>query len=276
MPDGVAVTTIAAALNVAAARIERLDAEVLLAHALGVERLTLLLDVGRVVDVAAFAGLVERRATGEPVAYITGRREFWSLDLIVTPAVLIPRPDSETLIDAAVAHFAETSPAQIIDLGTGSGALLLAALSQWPAAHGVGVDASAAALDVAATNAVRLGLGDRATFVCGDWAAGGRNTDGGYDLVLCNPPYVADDEALPREVADWEPHSALFAGPDGLADYRRLAPIIAARLAVGGVGCVEIGATQAQAVSTLFAAAGLTVALYHDLAGRPRVLVVTK
>ena len=267
-----------ALLRSATARIHRLDAEVLLAYAVGIERMALLMDLDRVVDGAVFASLVDRRAAGEPVAYIVGRREFWSLDLAVTPDVLIPRPDSETLIAAAIDHFATTvgtagmvAPGRVLDLGTGSGALLLAALSEWPSATGVGVDSSAAALAVAAGNAARLGFGDRAKFVHGGWDAG----DGEFDLILCNPPYIAVDDVLPRDVADWEPHSALFAG-DGLADYRLLAPVIAARLGAGAVACVEIGATQAVAVTALFAAHGASVALRRDLAGLPRCLVVTK
>jgi release factor glutamine methyltransferase len=266
------VSRIGDALRAAAARIDRLDAEVLLAHSLGVDRMALLLAPDRAVDAVAFAALVDRRAAGEPVAYITGHREFWSLDLAVTPDVLIPRPDSETLIAAAVDHFAGSAgPARVLDLGTGSGALLLAALSEWPAATGVGVDASAAALAVARGNALRLGSGDRATFVHGGWDAG----QGAFDLVLCNPPYVAVGETLPRDVADWEPPAALFAGADGLDDYRAVAPVVAARLAPGGIGCIEIGATQAAAVTALFVAAGLTVALRRDLAGLPRCLAVT-
>lgn len=267
------MTAAHAALRAAAARIDRLDAEVLLARALGIARMDLLLDLDRVVDAAAFAALVDRRAAGEPVAYITGSREFWSLDLAVTPDVLIPRPDSETLIEAAVAYFAGSAgPGRVLDLGTGSGALLLAALSAWPEATGVGVDASAAALRVAAGNAARLGFGARARFVHGGWDA----ADGAFDLILCNPPYIATGEALPRDVADWEPASALFAGADGLDDYRALAPLLGGYLAPGGVACVEIGATQADAVTALLAERGSTVALRRDLAGFPRCLRVTK
>ncbi len=267
------MNTAAEVLRAAASRIDRLDAEVLLAHMLGVERMALLLDLDRAVEVAAFAVFVGRREAGEPVAYITGTREFWSIDLRVTPDVLIPRPDSETLIAAAVEHFAGTAgPGRVLDLGTGSGALLLAALSEWPVATGVGVDASAAAVGVAAGNAVRLGFGDRAALVVGGWDAG----EGAFDLILCNPPYIATGEILPRDVAEWEPHTALFAGGDGLADYRCLAPIVAARLDRGAVACVEIGATQADAVTTLFTAESVNVAVRVDLAGLPRCLVVTK
>ncbi len=260
-------------LRAAAATIDRLDAEVLLAHSLGVDRLALLLAPEREVDAGPFAALVRRRAAGEPVAYITRHREFWSLDLTVTPDVLIPRPDTETLIAAAVDRLrGRRGPARVLDLGTGSGALLLAALTEWPAATGVGVDASAAALRVATENATRLGLAARAVFVHGDWDA----ASGSFDLILGNPPYVATGEPLPRDVAEWEPHNALFAGADGMDDYRRIAPVVAARLADQGLGCIEIGATQAETVAALFAAVGLRTALRHDLAGLPRCLVVTK
>lgn len=263
------------ALAAAAARFgfsatARLDAELLLAHALGItrERLLLTLDDQRVP--AAFATLVERRAAHEPVAYITGRRAFWTIELEVGPGVLVPRADSETLLDAAVARFAGTAgPRSILDLGTGPGTLLLAALDEWPAAHGVGVDASAVALDYARRNAARLGLADRAVFLEGGWSGDGR----AHDLVLCNPPYVEAGAALPDEVARFEPAEALFAGADGLDDYRALAPLLPRSLAPGGVACVEIGATQAEAVTGLFEREGLRVELRRDLAGRDRCLV---
>jgi release factor glutamine methyltransferase len=267
----VSLSTSGDALRAAARRIDRLDAEVLLAHALGVPRLQMLLDPDVRVP-PEFEGLVYRRALGEPVAYITGTREFWSLDLHVTSDVLIPRPDTETLIEAAIAHFGDRAPARILDLGTGSGALLLAALSVWPTARGVGIDASPAALAVAAANAARLGFADRATFAAGDWTGDG----GFYDLILCNPPYVATTEALPRDVADWEPHAALFAGPNGLDDYARIAPVLGDQLGASGVACIEIGAAQAVGVTALLETQGLTVRLRHDLAGLPRCLVVTK
>ena len=264
--------TAGAALRAAARRIDRLDAEVLLAHLLGVARLELLLDPDRVVDDAAFELLVARRAAGEPVAYITGRREFWSLDLAVTPDVLIPRPYSETLIEAAVAYFGDRGPATILDLGTGSGALLLAALSIWPAATGVGIDASAAAVTVARANADRLGFGERAQFVTGGWDGDGA----AHDLILCNPPYVATDAELPADVRDWEPAAALFAGSDGLDDYRAIAPLLSAQLAEGGVACIEIGHDQDDSAAVLFRTEGLATALRHDISGLPRCLVITK
>jgi release factor glutamine methyltransferase len=186
--------------------------------------------------------------------------------------VLIPRPDSETLIEAAVAHFADRAPATILDLGTGPGTLLLAALAQWPDACGVGVDASAAALDYARGNAERLGMSGRAGFLHGDWA---QAIDQRFDLVLCNPPYVATSEDLPAEVRGHEPSAALFAGPDGLDDYRIIAVQLPRLIAPGGMAAIEIGASQAEAVTALFAAHRLTVALRRDLAGRARCLVAT-
>lgn len=264
------MTTVAEALRGAAARIDRFDAEVLLAHMIGVDRSALFLDPGRLVDGAAFALLVDRRAACEPVAYITGHREFWSLDLLVTPATLIPRPDSETLIEAAVA--AVEAPATILDLGTGSGALLLAALTEWPAALGLGVDASAAALAVAAENAARLGLAARAEFRLGNWGQGLARR---FDLVLCNPPYVETAAVLAADVREYEPASALFAGADGLDDYRVIVPQLPALLNPGGVAVLEIGSDQAAAVSALACEQGFAVSVRRDLGGHARCLVLT-
>ena len=261
--------TVAQALRAAAARIDRFDAEVLLAAALGVERGALLLVPDRAFAPDLFDTLVARRKAGEPVAYITGHREFWSLDLLVTPAVLIPRPDSETLIEAALA--AGIAPVTILDLGTGSGALLLAALTEWPAATGLGIDAAAAALAVAGRNAESLGLAGRATFRAGNW---GQGLTGRFDLILCNPPYVETGAELAADVRDHEPAGALFAGPDGLDDYRSLIPQLPALLAPGGVAVVEIGWTQADTVLALASAAGLTGIVRPDLAGRDRCVVL--
>ena len=261
--------TVAEALRAAATRIDRFDAEVLLAHLLGTDRGALFLNPGREIDAAAYDCLVNRRAAHEPVAYITGHREFWSLDLLVTPATLIPRPDSETLIEAALA--AKISPQSILDLGTGSGALLLAALTEWPRATGLGIDASPAALIVAAANAARLGLSDRAQFQLGNW---GQGIASHFDLILCNPPYVETGADLARDVRDNEPASALFAGADGLDDYRQIVPQLPALLAPGGIAILEIGCTQAGAVEALATQAGLTSELRHDLAGLDRCLML--
>lgn len=262
---------IGAAVRAFASPTPRLDAELLMAHALGVARETMLMRHLDDPAPAAFAALVERRVAQEPVAYITGFRDFWTIALRVAPGVLIPRADTETLLEAAVAHFGTRSPRTILDLGTGSGALLLAALDQWPGATGIGVDRSPDALAVAEANARRLGMADRARIVAGGW----EGRDGPHELILCNPPYIETGAMLPREVADYEPAGALFAGADGLDDYRALAPLLRAQIAPGGIACIEIGSGQGEAAAALFRAEGLSVAVRPDLAGRDRCLTVT-
>lgn len=264
------------ALNDAALRLAgasdtpRLDAELLMAHALGVSREALLLGSLDGEATAAFEPALERRLMREPLAYITGTRDFWAISLKVAPGVLIPRPDSETLIEAAVDYFGPAGPVTVLDLGTGSGALLLAALAQWPGASGLGIDASPTALEIASGNAEALGFQARARFAAGDWAAGLCER---FDLILCNPPYIESDAILPPDVRDHEPASALFAGADGLDDYRRLVPQLPALLNPGGMIVVEIGATQASAVSALFRACALEAEVRQDLGGRDRAIV---
>lgn len=250
----------------------RLDAELLLAHALGIEREGLLLGPPDRPVPPGFGALVERRAAGEPLAYLTGRRAFWTIELGVAPGVLIPRPDSETLIEAAVAHFAGgDGPRRVLDLGTGSGALLLAALDQWPGASGVGIDCSPVAVEIARANARSLGLAERCRIRLGDWHQGISER---FDLLLCNPPYVAAGAELDPGVAANEPPQALFAGADGLDSYRRLAPGLEALLAPGGIALFEIGHDQAAGAAGLFALAGWQVGMARDLGGRPRALLI--
>ncbi len=255
----------------AASETPRLDAELLMAHSMGIEREALLLCRQDDEASEAFEALVRRREAGEPIAYITGRRAFWTIELEVGPGVLVPRPDSETVIEAAVAHFGTSGPRSILDLGTGPGTLLLAALDQWPQACGLGIDASEKALLFARRNAERLGQSERVHFRLGDW---GEGIDERFDLVLCNPPYIEADAGLPADVGEWEPPGALFAGEDGLDDYRRLAPQIGRLIAPGGIACIEIGAAQEASVTELFRSWKLNPRIVQDLAGRPRCVVV--
>ena len=273
--------TVAEAIRIAAARLAatsdtaRLDAELLAAHLLGVSRAELLLY--RMQDAAphGLPALADRRAAHEPVAYITGRQEFYGLPFIVSPAVLIPRGDSEVVVEAALAE--RPDAARVLDCGTGSGALLLAVLSRMAGAQGLGIDRSAAALEVARRNAEQLGLRPRAQFQEADWAAPGwAAAMGRFDLILANPPYIECDAELDPDVREHEPAGALFAGPDGLDDYRVLVPQLPALLAPAGVAVVEIGHRQAEAVSAIARKAGLAADLRRDLAGRPRALVMRR
>ncbi|MBX9860971.1 MAG: peptide chain release factor N(5)-glutamine methyltransferase [Sphingomonas sp.] len=264
------------ALVEAAARIKRisesprLDAELLMAHALGVPRNRMLLVHLDDPVPDSFAALVARRLQHEPVAHLTGLRGFWTIDLEVGPGAFIPRADTETLIEAAVAHFGDRAPATILDLGTGPGTLLLAALDQWPAARGVGVEQSDVARGYALRNAARLGLSDRAEIVAGVWAQG---IDARFDLVLTNPPYVATSDPLPREVLDHDPAEALFGGPEGLDAYRVIIPDLPRLLSPGGIAVIEIGASQTDAVTALVRAAGMQADFRRDLGNRPRAVI---
>jgi release factor glutamine methyltransferase len=295
------MTTVAAALRNGAERLvsvsdtARLDAELLMAEALGVSRSDMLLRHMQDGAPDTFDALIARRERHEPVAYILGRKEFYGLELEVSPAVLIPRADSEALIEAAREAFADRAPKWILDLGTGSGALLLAALSVWPEAEGRGLDRSLEALLIATRNAQRhantpvgiAGSGppgdlppprpDRgfARFIQRDWRERGWRGDlGRFDLVLCNPPYVEANAELGRDVYEWEPAGALFSGPEGLDDYRVLIRQLPALLAENGIAVFEIGAAQAEAVSAIAADAGFSAELRCDLGGRPRALVL--
>jgi release factor glutamine methyltransferase len=271
------VGTVAEALRKATAALAessdtaRLDAELLMAEALGVSRSELLLRHMRELVPANFALLIERRLAHEPVAYILGRQEFHGLEFLVNANVLIPRGDSETIVDAALA--ARPGARRVLDCGTGSGALLLATLSELPEADGIGIDRSPGALAVAQANAERLGLADRVRMLPADWTTTGwADGLGQFDLILANPPYVEAEADLAHSVRGHEPAGALFAGPEGLDDYRVLIPQLPALLTPGGVIVLEIGATQAEAVSAIAAAENCDSRLHLDLAGRPRAL----
>lgn len=250
----------------------RLDAELLMAEALGVSRSDLLLRHTRESVPPGFAALLERRRGHEPIAYILGHQEFFGLEFRVSPAVLIPRGDSEVLIEAALA--ARPDAARVLDCGTGSGALLLTVLHRLARAQGVGIDRSTEALAVAQGNAERLHLDGRARMALADWDQPGWSEalGGPFDLILANPPYVEAEAALAPSVQVHEPHGALFAGPEGLDAYRVLIPQLPGLLAPGGVAVVEIGATQAEAVAAIAAEAGFTHRLHRDLGDRARVV----
>jgi release factor glutamine methyltransferase len=251
----------------------RLDAELLMAEALHIDRDRLLLAPPDRQVPERFWAMVSRRSEGEPVAYITGRRAFWNIELHVGPGVLVPRPDSEVLIASAIEHFEGTAgPARILDLGTGPGTLLLAALDVWPDASGLGIDVSRQALSYASANARRLGFEPRVKLMQGDWAAALAER---FDLILCNPPYIAEGAELGPGVREYEPDEALFAGREGLDAYRALAPQIPRLLNRGGLAAVEIAPDQVDAVTALLARDGLRVRVADDLAGRARSVLLT-
>lgn len=271
-----AIADAARALQVAGIASPRREARLLLGHALGLSQEDLLRDPERPFQPEPFFALVKRRATREPLAYITGQRGFWSLDLLVSPATLIPRPETETLVEAALEALPQVAEvASVLDLGTGTGCLLLAALTEFPRAFGVGIDIVPAAVALAARNARRHGLASRAAFLCGDWTAA---VAGRFDLVLCNPPYVAGAEIrdLEPEVAKHEPGTALDGGQDGLAAYRQVIARLPESLTAGGIGVLELGAAQAEAVATLAQEGGFDATLRPDLSGIPRALLVRR
>jgi release factor glutamine methyltransferase len=254
----------------------RSEARLLLAHAMGVSREDVI--SGARPDDAAlarFRAAIERRSAREPFAYIVGRREFFSLDFAVGPGGLIPRPESEMLIEEALRRFAHADKAlRVLDLGTGSGCLLLAFLAERPHAEGLGVDRSELALGFARRNAERLGLARRARFLRGDW---GESLNARFDLIFVNPPYVksSDIPTLAPEVALHEPATALDGGNDGLATYRRIAPALRGFLSPSGCALVEIGEGQAEAAAEIFTNADLMIdGTVTDFARILRCLVV--
>ena len=253
-----------------------IDARLLLEAAADASRMDILTDPYRIVtpqQQAAYETMVERRLKREPVSRIIGKKGFWKIMLNVTPDVLSPRPDTETIMDIAMLAFTPQERFTAIDLGTGSGAILLALLTERTGATGVGTDISSEALAVAKENAANLDLNDRATFLRTEWAAG--FGDASFDLVMSNPPYIPTDHiaSLDPEVRDHDPHLALDGGPDGLQAYRDLAPEIKRILKPLGVFAVEIGWDQGPQVKELFEAVGFTdVKIIKDLGERDRVV----
>ena len=251
------------------------DGRRLLAHALGVgpDRLALHLRDPIAPDAAArFDAAIAARSRRQPVAQITGQRAFWGRMFAVTHDVLDPRPETETLVAAALARPA----ARVLDLGTGSGCILLTLLAEWPQAAGIGTDVSGPALAVAADNAAALGLADRTTLRQGDWTGCiDAARDGPFDLIVSNPPYIAAAEmaGLAPDVRDWEPPGALSPGGDGLAAYRAILPAVPRLLAPGGRVLLEIGPSQAASVTDIARAAGLCrIDVLRDMDGRDRVV----
>ncbi|HRO32866.1 MAG TPA: peptide chain release factor N(5)-glutamine methyltransferase [Brevundimonas sp.] len=253
-----------------------IDARVLLEAATGASRTDILTDPYRAVtpdQQAALDAYVERRLKREPASRILGRKGFWKIMLNVSPDVLSPRPDTEAILDVALLHYPPHEAFSVLDLGTGSGAILLAILAERAGARGLGTDISTEALAVARDNAASLGLDGRCDFLRTEWATG--LADHSFDLVVSNPPYIpsGDIPGLDPEVRDHDPHLALDGGPDGLTAYRDLAPQIARVMKPGGLFAVEIGWDQGPAVSALFREAGFDdVKIIKDLSDRDRVV----
>jgi release factor glutamine methyltransferase len=251
------------------------DARLLLEAGAGVSRLDIVTDPRRAISadqVAAVDALTRRREAREPVSHILGRKHFWTLDLAVTRDVLTPRPETEFVVEAALKVIEHEAAVRVLDLGVGSGAILVAVLKERPSATGVGVDMSEAALKIAQKNANALGLADRVALRRGDWAEG---LDERFDVVLSNPPYIASNEiaSLQPEVARFEPRLALDGGADGLDAYRTIIAALPRLLKPGGMFAFEVGFGQAGSVCALAAAAGFSPeAPARDLGGVPRVV----
>ncbi|MDZ7629139.1 MAG: peptide chain release factor N(5)-glutamine methyltransferase [Parvularculaceae bacterium] len=275
--------TLAAALRWGAGELRRsptaaLDARVLLKALLNLNDTALIVEDSRILsadECSAFEGMIARRANDEPVAYITGIREFWSLPIAVEPGILVPRPDSETLITAVLKRRDTLKAHRVLDLGCGSGALLCAALSKMPKSTGTGVDISECAVTLTNRNLSRLGFTSRGAAIVGDWTA---PLEGQFDIILSNPPYIADRERgrLPREVEAYEDPRALFAGPEGLSAYEQLSILLPEIVAPGALIVLELGAGQAAAAARLFLAAfsGARIETERDLSGVERALIV--
>lgn len=269
IPTNDALSHITARLKEAGIEEPRREARLLLATALGISAGGLL--ARDEVDEAAYAPLLARREAREPLAYITGHREFWGLDFLVSPATLIPRPDTETLVEAVLESGLQ--PGTVLDLGTGTGCLLLAVLHEFHAAFGVGVDLNPEAAALARRNAGHLGLTARAVFLAGSWAEA---LEAKFDLVLSNPPYIesGDIAGLMPEVANYEPGRALDGGADGLEAYKAIIAALPRILSENGMAVLELGAGQGPSVTRLSEAAGFTCATRRDLAGIERVALL--
>ncbi|NWG93260.1 MAG: peptide chain release factor N(5)-glutamine methyltransferase [Parvularculaceae bacterium] len=275
--------TIDAAIRRAAAALEAsstpaLDARVLAKAAFGLDDATLIAQGDRIAApeaLARYGDMIARRAAGEPVAHIVGRREFWSLDIEVAPPILVPRADSETIVEAVVRRRAPGAPLKILDLGCGSGALLCALLAAFPKAVGVGVDVNPEAVALTSRNLLRLGFGLRSSVKICDWFAA---VDGRFDVIVSNPPYIrtVDRDILPREVRDFEDPGALFSGEDGLDAHRLLMADAPRHIAPGGLFVVEFGEGQLPAINDLARRAfpGAEGKAENDLSGRPRAFVI--
>jgi release factor glutamine methyltransferase len=271
----------AAALSAAGLDNVRFEARLLLAYASGlsVEQLIARGNVpAPAATAAALRELTARRVQREPMAYIVGEREFWGLPFKVSPAVLVPRPDSETVIEAALALMpGRDRPWRVADLGVGSGCLILTLLHEFPAARGVGLEVSEAALAIASSNAAALGVADRVELVLGDWRQAGwvERLGGPFDLVISNPPYIEDRavDGLMPEVSRFEPRLALEGGPDGLAAYRSIAAQAPRLVTRGGRLLLEVGESQATEIYRIFQSTGFTAeAPWKDLGGIDRVV----
>lgn len=268
MTGSEALRDVTARLRAAGIATAGADARALLAHAMGVAPDRLVLHLGDPIAEAVLEPLVAARLARQPVSQITGRRLFWGRSFRVTPNVLDPRPETETLVAEALRE----PFLRVLDLGTGSGCILLTLLTERAEATGLGVDLSPAALAVAAANRADLGLAARADLAEGSWF---RPVEGCFDLIVSNPPYIAEDEmpTLAPEVRDWEPRMALTPGGDGLGAYRAIAAGVRGHLAPGGRMLLEIGPSQGEAVAGLLAAQGLTdLRIHPDLDGRDRVV----
>jgi release factor glutamine methyltransferase len=277
---GAAVAEAAALIAAGGIGEARREARLVAAAALGVDPSAVLgwperaLSSEEAAHILAFA---RRRGAGEPLSRLTGRREFWSLSFALSSQTLDPRPDSEILVEAALGEIVDRNlPLRILDLGTGTGCLLLALLSELPRATGIGVDRSAGAAATARRNAEALGLSTRASFMVGDW---GEALGGGFDIVVANPPYItsAAISRLSREVREHDPPLALDGGPDGLAAYRGIAQGLSSWLADDGTAVVEVGEGQAHEVASILAGSGLAVAgTRRDLAAIERCVIIKK